>query len=77
MGHAPVWFANKVIAPCRHIYEQAGLDPKATRLDPPEKTSRPALRRLLNDGLKHFHQTNGRVPTPEEFKAWWPRGGCP
>jgi hypothetical protein len=38
MGHAPEWFANKVIALCRHIYEHAGLDPNATRLHPPEKS---------------------------------------
>jgi hypothetical protein len=77
MGRAPEWFADKVIAFCRHLYGQAGLDPRATRLPPLDKTSRPALRCLLNNGLLHFHQAKGRRPTSEEFRAWWPRGGCP
>src|SRR5579862_8179079 len=77
MGHAPEWFANKVIALCRHVHEQAGLDPKATRLGPAGKDESTGLRGLLNNGLKHFHEAKGRLLTPEEFKAWWPRGGCP
>jgi hypothetical protein len=31
----------------------------------------------VSNGLKHFHQAKGRLLTPEDFKAWWPRGGCP
>jgi hypothetical protein len=76
-GRAPEWFADKVIAFCNHLYEQAGLGSAVTRLQPLEKTSRPALRSVLQNGLRHFHQAKGRRPTPEEFRAWWPRGGCP
>jgi hypothetical protein len=76
-GQAPVWFADKVLAFCRHLYWHAGLDPEAARLHPEEKTDRVALRGLLDTGFCHFRKCHGRQVTAQEFGAWWPRGGCP
>jgi hypothetical protein len=77
LGRAPAWFADKVLAFCRHLYQQAGLDPDTARLPPLEKTDRMALRGLLNTGLGHFHRAHGRMVTAQEFGLWWPKGGCP
>jgi len=61
LGRAPAWFADKVLAFCRHLYQQTGLDPDTARLLPQEKTDRTALGGLLNTGLGHFHRAHGRM----------------